>query len=203
MNEANRELLTCHKTIILPDDIDHDAYRLIVEAATIYPDDEIDLYCRGEGGYSGDAFAIVDVIQRHGNFVGLLIGAVVSSHAAIWAACDVRYVYPHGKLGLHGVVTTNERTDLMDAKSFFQKGRGSERINYDTAKLLANISGKDLEYWRSQIENVNLGLEWLYSETILEYKMALPIADRTRVKYASLATVEKIASKNSGYTGMA
>ena len=187
MDDAQRKLLEDRKTIILPDEIDHDAYSLVVEAAILYPDDEIDLYCRGEGGYSGDAFAMIDIIQQHRKFVGLLVGAVVSSHAVIWAACNTRYVYPHGKLGLHGVITTHERTDFMNAKAFFQKARANERIDYESARLFASISNNDIEHWRLLIENTGLGLEWLYSEQIIEYHMAHTIADRKWVNGDKIA----------------
>jgi ATP-dependent protease ClpP protease subunit len=197
MDDAQMKLLEEHKIIILPEQIAHDTYRLIVEATIRCPDDEIDLYCRGEGGYSADTFAIVDIIRRHGKFVGLALGAVVSSHVTIWASCQKRYVYPHGRLGLHSVLSGVSMPEYMDAKTFIQKGSNCLHIDQADAEILAGSSNKDAIFWLDKINNAALGLEWITTAQIIQYDLAWPIAERAhkRPKLSSVDYVVGAAAK--------
>ena len=180
MDDAVHRLLELKKTIILPEEIDHDAYHTIVEATLLYPDDEIDLYCRGQGGSSGDALAIVDAIKQHGNFTGLLMGPAVSSHAIIWAGCNTRYCYPNGRLGLHSVVTTYSPL-MMDGRALLQSGKTSKAIDVLNAAILTDASRDRFEVWIGFIESANLSsYDLSYDDLIDVFKMALPIADRPK-----------------------
>lgn len=177
MDDAQRKLLEDRKTIILPEEINHDVYELIVEAAIRYSDDEIDLYCNGEGGYSGDAFAIVDVIKSHGKFVGLLLGAVVSSHALVWAACPTRYFYQSGKLGLHRVIVGSISAP-MDGGSLQQKADNHAHIDRASSDIFAGASNRESQQWYDMIARATLGMVWLYADEIMACEMGLPIANR-------------------------
>lgn len=179
MNDEQRKLLEDHKTIILPDEIDHDAYQLIIEAAILYPDNEIDLYCRGDGGDARDAFAIVDVIRRHGRFIGLLAGEANSSHVTVWAGCSTRYVYPHSAIGVHRIGSqTMSGTITADVLEFMQKDyEYSENV---VSEILAEISDKDVAFWNNQqqLGNVTYKTTMFYANDLIQMGMALPIADR-------------------------
>lgn len=178
MDDAAQRLLEMTKTIILPEEIDHDTYHMIVEAALLYPDDEIDLYCRGQGGDSGDALGIVDIIKHHGNFTGLLLGDAASSHAIIWAGCANRYCFDNSRLGLHSVVTTFS-PPYMDSRALLQSSKKSEETDRANAQILADSSKEDITYWLGLIQGANLGLNWLNAfELVTGCEIALMISDR-------------------------
>ena len=179
MDDAQRKLLEDRKTIILPDEIDHDAYSLIVEAAILYPDEEIDLICRGDGGYSSDAFAMIDIIRRHGKFVGLLPGVGSSSHGLVWAGCNVRYVYPFGKLGVHRVVK-NSMPDNLTSDDLFQMAESPHQVDQEMALVYESASNRGYAEWIRIIEGHSIGLKWFKSKDLIQMKMALPIADHPR-----------------------
>lgn len=178
MDDGAHRLLEMTKTIILPGEIDHDAYSMIVEAALLYPDDEIDLYCGGDGGLVRDSFAIVDVIKRHGNFTGLLAGMAYSSHADIWAGCNVRYCYPMSGIGLHRVKFSSGDS-FKDARYFGLKAEEGNALDGMIAGLFADASNADASIWMKIIADAGDSIRWIYAEQIIrQYEMALPIADR-------------------------
>lgn len=178
MDDAAHRLLEMAKTIILPEEIDHDTYRMIVEATLLYPDDEIDLYCRGDGGFIRDALAIIDVIKRHGKFVGLLVGMAYSSHADIWAACNVRYCSPNSGIGLHRA-KFSDNGGFKDASYFSLKADEGNILDGMIAQLFADASNADSSIWTQIIADAGDAVRWIYTDQIIRvYEMALPIADR-------------------------
>ena len=103
MDERDLKLLKKRGIVVLPQEIEHDTYRMLLEALIIAKDRQVKLFCRGDGGCSRTALAMVDLIQHHGDVIGLLPGEANSSHVTIWAGCKERYVYPNGLIGLHKV----------------------------------------------------------------------------------------------------
>jgi ATP-dependent protease ClpP protease subunit len=179
MDDSQSKLLENRKTIIIPENIDHDSYSLIVEAAVLYPDDEIDLYCRGDGGYSNDAFAMVDVIRKHGRFVGHLVGAAASSHGVVWASCAIRYVYPFGKLGVHRVVK-NMLPDNLTSDHLSQMAESNHQVDQAMALIFESSSNLDYSKWRKIIDEYSMCVKWFRSDDLIQMCMALPIADCRR-----------------------
>ena len=182
MDDLELKLLLNKKAIILPDDIDHDLYRMIAEAALMFPDDTIDLYCRGDGGSSRSALAIVDVIREHGKFVGLLPGEANSSHATIWAGCSERYVYPHGAIGMHKIIW--EATEIiLTAQIMDAIGDDYEKAERQVSVLFASVSNHDADFWQQAQDygNIPYKMKMFYAQELIEMGMALPIADRPKL----------------------
>ena len=181
MDDNARKLLDEKRTIILPGDLNHDAYEMIVEAALLYPDDEIDLYCRGDGGDARDGFAIVDVIRQHGRFIGLLTGESNSSHVTVWAGCNTRYVYPLSAIGVHRIGSQKMKGTITAEVLEFMK-KDYEYSENAVSEILAEISDKDVEFWNNQqrMGNVTYKTTMFYADELIEMGMALPIADRPR-----------------------
>jgi len=182
MDDAQRKLLEDHKTIILPDHIDNDVYQMIAEAAILFPDDEIVLYCRGDGGDARDAFAIDADNRHHGALVGLLQREAHSSHVTSWAGCAVRYVYPHSAIGVHRIGSQDMRGTLTaDVMEFMKKDY--EDTENAVSKILAGISDKDVDFWNRQqrLGNVTYKTIIFYAVDLIKMGMALPIADRPAV----------------------
>lgn len=179
MDDKQRELLENHNVIILPDNINHDFYSFMVEAVIMYPDNEINMYCRGDGGSTRSAVAIVDLIKQHGNFTGLLAGEANSSHVTVWAGCTRRYVYPNAAIGVHkiswdldNIIVTSEV-----AKTLMDDYEVSERIVSD---ILAGASNKDAQFWydAQQFGNTAYKMKMFYYQDIIAMEMALPIGER-------------------------
>ena len=166
------------RVVILPEEIDHSAYKMVLEAALKWPGQEIDLYCRGDGGFIRDAFAIIDVIRQHGNFTGLLTGMAFSSHADIWVACNKRYVYPLGAIGLHQVkiATSEQYKDALYLNKKVQEGR---RLDKMIASLFAGASKKSFDDWVGRLCYTGDNVEWIYEKEIIELEMAEPISARS------------------------
>lgn len=176
MNDTQKKLLA-RGVIVLPDVLEHSVYELFVEALVIdRPTDEIRVYCKGKGGDSRTAFAIVDLITQHGNVTGVLVGEAMSSHVPIWASCQRRYVSPHGVIGLHRVsayveIPIDSRYASLMSVDFF-------RTDEATATLLAGISSCDFAYWYDKISSAgNGGCDLVAARDLIMGGMALPLAD--------------------------
>lgn len=173
MDEHDKHLLMEHDTIILPESIDHDTQRIVSEAVIIHPG-PIKLFCHGNGGYSRDMRSILSLIRRHGYFTGMLTGAAVSSHAIIWASCQMRYVYDFGAIGLHRVVTTDP-PPYTDGPSLMQSAEYSIWVDQQCAMILAEASNQDSDFWLEKINSATLDLCWVRREQLIEYEMAQPV----------------------------
>lgn len=185
MNDNQRRLLDETAVLILPEVIEHDTYEMVLEACLFRHAKGIHLFCRGNGGSSRDAYAIIDVIQDHGNVTGFLPGDACSMHAIIWAACAKRYVYPLGTIGLHMVALNH--IDHIDAKYAFSIAREYETSDRRNAMILAAASTSGglqfgCEFWLNTIrQNGSHGITEFDAHFLIDVcKMAQPASDWKR-----------------------
>jgi ATP-dependent protease ClpP protease subunit len=177
MDEQVRNLLNEYNTIIMPEDLGHDTYAMMVEAMLILNGRPLTLYCHGPGGPSQDAMGIISLIQHHGNVTGILAGESYSSHAIIFASCAERFVYPGSQIGIHmvGLTGLDTRVDAKYAELIAQDYANTDLRN---ALILSNASNKSPDYWYEQIRITSgTGIRFDYS-TILELELAQPIGER-------------------------
>lgn len=177
MDDNALKLLAARHTIILPDEINHDVYMMVAEAALLYPDNEITLLCRGSGGDMRCATSIIDIIRYHGRFVGLLPGMSYSSHVDIWLACAERYCYKHSGIGIHGV-SLYGGDSFRDTHYHRKKLAEGDTLNVIIAVLLSENSNKDVQYWMDMIEATGDAIHWLYADEIISLGIAELITER-------------------------
>lgn len=176
MDEKTRELLDKHGTLILPEVIDHDSYTLLLEALLHVANKSLVLHCRGDGGGSRAARAMVDLIRQHGNVTGLLAGEANSSHAVIWSACQQRYVYPYGAMGVH-MVAFDSITTRVDSQVLSQIAADYARMDMENAHIFAEASNHSPEWWYEVIQKAGSGgLTMFTAQQLLLMDMARPIA---------------------------
>ncbi|MBZ0295891.1 MAG: ATP-dependent Clp protease proteolytic subunit [Anaerolineae bacterium] len=177
MDENQRKLLEEKHTIILPDDIDHDTYQFMLEALMEHPG-RVKLYCNGDGGSARDALAIVDLIQQHGDVVGLLVGMAVSSHVTVWASCKTRYISPNGGIGVHRVAS-RQTDSLLDAHRAQLIAEEYGYIEDRVARIYSAASCLNTEKWVGILNQA--GSDWYawygadYLINVLE--MARPLSE--------------------------
>lgn len=135
MDDKQKALLNDYGVLVLPDEIDHQVFVLVLTACLMRPDQPIKMYCRGGGGDATAARGIVDVIQQHGKVIGLLPGEANSSHGVIFAGCAERYVYAGASLGVHRV--TLETLEDVDAHYAKNTHRRFDMLDRAAAKTLA------------------------------------------------------------------
>jgi ATP-dependent protease ClpP protease subunit len=181
MTDAQRALLEKHGLLILPDDITHETFALVVEATLICEGRPFTMHCHGEGGDSCAAGAIVDVITQHGQVTGLLAGDANSCHGVIFAACAKRYVYPGGRVGVHRVAL--ESIGHVTADYAFSKARELEAHDWRNARILASACSDQTLYgdnfWYRMINDNSRGLHHLAAVKLIEYGFARPIRERS------------------------
>lgn len=180
MKETQSELLK-RGVIVLPEVLEHTVYELFVQALVVErPADEVRVYCRGDGGSSRTAFAVVDLILQHGNVTGVLFGEANSSHVPIWAACQRRYVSRHGAIGLHKVSWDGTRQiDSQYARLLADEFDHTEAC---VAELLASISNEAPPYWLGIIQDAgSSGVRMIYANELLARGMAQPLTALPRV----------------------
>lgn len=180
MTDDERKLLDEHGVLILPDEINHGVFQLVLTATLARPDKPITLYCRGDGGDSCAALALVDVIQRHGQFIGLLPGEANSSHSVMWAACEQRYIFPGGSIGLHRCA----RIELQHVDAGYARRAADEfdRIDRQCARVMAgacaNQETHGESFWYDVIDRTgSRGLTFFNAEFLIECGMAKPISE--------------------------
>lgn len=177
MDDAQRKLLDETGTIILPDEINHEAFELVAEACLRCPDRELKLICRGDGGDARAALAIVDVIRAHGKVTGLLPGTAISSHAVIFASCFNRKVYSGGSIGIHEVARGEVYN--IDSRHARLLHADFERINLSNAIILATACAEPLyclsTWWLNQInETGSRGILTIDADDLIsKYRMAV------------------------------
>ena len=177
MDEQRLKLLN-RGVLVLPENIDHSTYELVLEALMLKADEEVQMYCRGNGGDSASAIAIVDLIDQHGNVVGLLPGEAASNHATIWAACQQRFVYPRGCLSLHKVAR-HSLSSRVDSQSLRLMAEDYERVERVIADILAEASNRSAAFWYNLLQETGSGgLYQFEAKRLIEMEMAKPIAER-------------------------
>jgi len=165
MNETQKALLE-KGIIILPNEIGHDAYEMIAEALLSNPDREIKMYCAGDGGSPRDGFAIVDLVQAHGQVVGMLAGLACSAHSFIWTSCAKRFVYPHGAIGVHKI-GYSELNRALDSRTAQQHIAELEMYERWMAKLYAGDAQDDSDSWYKVIQEAGRDEYMIFPAEIL------------------------------------
>ncbi len=179
-NEAADYLLEKHGIISLPYDIDHAGYEMVLYALTkgrdLHPEKALRLFCRGNGGFTYDALAMVDLIKQDGNVDGMLAGAAASMSAVVWASCARRFVYPNGRIGIHPVSAGH--TD-GDRRIFLAEMEELEALDSRIIQILADASSeRTYNWWHSRLYEPG-DLKWLLADELMGIGMAKPISERT------------------------
>lgn len=179
-NEKRLAFLEQHNRLVLPEYIEHSTYELVLEVCALYPEREIVMHCRGEGGGSRSEMAIADLIQQHGNFTALLAGMAMSAHATIFAACARRYVYPNAALGIHQVCI-GEIGQRVDARFARQLADDFQRSNQAVADIFARACRSDAfsaGVWERMFANAGSGAYNVIDagEMVVHFEMAQPIS---------------------------
>jgi len=157
--------------IFVPDTIEGDTARHVCELMMIArdhaPDRAIKLYVNGYGGNTGQAFAIVDFIKSDGNVHGYLIGEAYSSHVAIWAACNKRFIGPYASVYLHQVQYQPDRHN--PAFALRHHANHVEHSDLRIAQLLRCAScGCDTDYWLDIMKNAGPAVIMMTAQQLLE-----------------------------------
>lgn len=177
MDEKQEKRLREYGVLVLPDEIDHEAYELVLDATLMRPNDPITIHCSGSGGSTWDALAIVDLVQVHGACIGILAGTSASAHLDIYAACRERYIYPNGRIGIHeaGYSGPDGKLDMNGSKSYLND---LEQLNLQIAQLYASASTLTIEYWQTMLRQVgNSGCRWMMADEVIAWGMARPVAE--------------------------
>ncbi|MBZ0291407.1 MAG: ATP-dependent Clp protease proteolytic subunit [Anaerolineae bacterium] len=197
MNETQTKLLE-QGVIILPEEIEHSTYEYVLEALLAHPG-RVKLYCRGNGGDSASALAMVDLIQAHGNVIGMLPGEAASSHVTVWAGCHERYIYPNALIGVH-MVSWQSLSTRQDSLSLRQSMMDFEGIERRVAEVLAGASNKDAYWWLKIIQKTGSGgLTMFDAKVIVDLEMAKPISEYENL-HMRLMVAEKIGVGTSELT---
>lgn len=196
MDETQAKLLA-KGVIVLPEEIDHAAYVLMVEALLESADRDVRLYCRGDGGGTWAAMAIIDLIRAHGQVTGLLPSMAASSHGVIWAACPRRYVYPSGRLGIHKIAwnAIDTRQDSHSLNNIAAEWQQSEQ---EIAAIYAAASNKTQREWYAAMQSTgSSGLRTFTAPQLIALGMARPIDELQSPQRA----VERLAWPEPGSRG--
>lgn len=197
MNEETRKrLLEDQQVIVLPEEITHAVYEDVLAATLMFPGKEITLYCRGEGGESRAALAIVDLIRLHGKFVGILCGAGNSAHGMIWAACQTRVVTQHGALGIH-MVSWDSYSTRVDAKSAAVIESNFRHTNDHCARIYAEASNRDERYWLEQLERTSGSVVTFTADDLVEFEMAVPVKQYIEERFRMFKLRELLHGKET------
>lgn len=184
MDDTTRKLLDDHSTFILPEEIEHEAYTFLLEAVLHMTGKPLTLYCRGNGGSSRSALAMVDLITAHGNVIGMLAGEACSSHGIIWAACQQRYVYPYGVLAVHMTARDGISTRI-DMQVLKQMTVNSEKMNRQNAAILG-AACKTATWWYGVITDAGSAETIDFDAAqLIEMGMARPITDYRPTEYTN------------------
>jgi ATP-dependent protease ClpP protease subunit len=177
MDEQVRNLLERYNTIIIPEDLGHDTYAMMIEAMLMLNGRPLTLHCHGPGGAARDALAINSLIVHHGNVTGILAGEAHSSHAVIFASCAQRYVYPNALIGLHMVAWSSIDT-RADAKYLDLLAKDYDKTDRRNAMILAEASNMTADYWYEQIRLTSGTTINFDYDAILKMELARPIGER-------------------------
>ena len=181
-----------YNIIVLPADITADTYTMLAETLILRQQQEITLLCAGDGGDSDIAVRIIDLIRAHGGVTGILPGGAYSSHAAIFAACANRYVYPNARLGVHTVALAGSPA-RADAKYIRQLANDMDATDAVFAETMANACStspwSDERHWEQIFQQAGSGSFRLFgSEHLVSMMgMAKPIAELPRLTQKAVA----------------
>lgn len=180
MTESEQQLIDSAKTIILPGNIDGDAYSkmtyLLSYAKDRHPNDRIKLLCRGEGGEAWFAMAIIGAIREHGQVDGVLNGHAISSHCTIWVHCEERFYTPEGAIGIHPASLRLEGSYEAAELVAFQDDL--THLDELIIERLAAISLQAKKWWTARYYPPKAATKALYADDIEELSMASALKDR-------------------------
>lgn len=178
MTDNERKLLDEYGVLILPEDITHETYALVVEATLVRTGKPILMHCHGEGGDSCAAGAIVDIVRHHGDFTGILAGEANSCHGIIFAACAKRYVHPGGIVGVHRVAReTLNHVSAEYAMAHYQDLESHDRRNAQIYASACQGSFVWEKFWFDMISENPRALKRLDASYLIECGMAKPISE--------------------------
>lgn len=155
LDDKQRAMLDEFGVFVLPEEISHDVYATMVEVVRRRENQEITLFCRGNGGDSRSALAIVDLLRWHGFVTGVLISEANSSHGVIWAGCYKRFITENGLLGIHEVSVYPPHT--MDGNHARLMTAELERVNQQFARVYASASNQDFDWWLERLNQTRSG----------------------------------------------
>lgn len=176
-----------HRIIVLPADITADTYTMLAETLILRQHQPITMLCAGDGGDSDAAVRIIDLICAHGAVTGILPGGAYSSHAAIFAACGKRYVYPKARFGVHAIALAGAPA-RVDAKYARQLANDMDATNRVFITVMAEACSehpwRSVKHWeRNVFREAGSGSYKLFgSEHLVSMLgMARPIAELPRL----------------------
>jgi len=177
MDDTQIQLLDRHSVLILPEEIEHSTFVLLLEALLHLDGKPLVLHCHGNGGISAVSRAMVDLIRQAGNVTGLMAGECNSSHGIVWASCQQRFVYPHGILGVHRVAKSQVST-RFDGQTFEQFAADFNRMDMENSHILASASNKPSDWWYERIVETGSGGTTNFTATqLVLMDMAKPISE--------------------------
>lgn len=181
MNETQEKMLSERGVIVLPEEINHQAYvdflSLLLLAESVWQDKSIRLFCAGQGGSAPDAIAIADLVRHHGRINGMLAGEAKSSHVTIWASCSRRYVYELATIGVHclqwsSLNTRQDRISLRQRDDELMVGEAN------IARILADACYVEYghAFWLAAMREAGSdGVRTFNSPAVIKMGMAKPI----------------------------
>lgn len=175
MNDQQKACLQ-RGVIVLPEQIDHEAYLYILEAVLELDGKRGKVFCHGTGGATTSAFAICDLFSENENLIGILIGDARSSMSYIFCSCYRRYVYPNATLGIHRPSYNSDR--WMDGRGFDNLTEELRMTEQRMISLYTRASNRDAVYWRELLNRAGGDfLLHLDAEQCIELGLARPFGE--------------------------
>lgn len=186
MTDSADYLLEKQAIIVLPGEIDHAAYTMILhrimQGRELHRDKPLQLYCRSDGGWAWDAEAIVALIEADGNIDGVLLGETLSSGAFIWASCTRRYVYPDARLGIHPTKRDIGYRPGTELRGLVEEADWIDRFQCRRYYMSSN---RDFDWWWARLHSPG-DVKWLEATELIEIGMTRRIAERPQIILAAL-----------------
>jgi ATP-dependent protease ClpP protease subunit len=196
MNDTDLYLLDHHGVIVLPESIDHDAYRHVLEALHRAGSKPLTIYCDGDGGYGRNALSIAGLIQQHGNVTGILAFEAHSCHADVFMACQKRYVHPAAAIGIHMTAYSHidKSVDRVHARNInAELERGECQIARIYAQACPNPE-HDETYWFNRLQETgSAGVQMIDADQLIQMGIARPIAKWSNAQRANGSQVKLIS----------
>lgn len=181
MNDTDKHLLDQFGVIVLPESIDHDAYRHVLEAILRIEDKHhmLTVYCDGDGGYGRNALSIAGLLMHHRDVTGVIVGEAHSCHSVIFMACAHRFVHPAAGIGIHmGFYHSIDKP--VDSRHARNVNLELERGERQIARIYAQASDKECDetYWYDRLQKVgSSGVEMIDADKLIAMGIARPIAE--------------------------
>lgn len=183
-----------NQVMLMPRFIEQETYLHMLVHVINHLKEPLYLFCDGFGGSVDHAFAIIDICKYHGDVSGILLGSALSAHAAVWAGCSKRYVFPHSSIGVHSVNWQGDSMLTVNHARYIHKTfTDAEKMN---ANLFAGVSNKTSNWWYKRITTTGASeFDVLYAEELIKLEMAKPSEELDRQWLTKALQLRK--SKNS------